>query len=481
MADSHRIRRLRWQARATTPADGFALRTLLRERGDAVQAAFDRALEGVTADDEVLHLDRLELRLEARDLAALAGSFEEQVEASARESVRVALLQARAAAGRAGQGETRVKGAAVRHSSSAAQRDSLRHYLLTGSFDWTLAGLAPEVAARELRQAASDAAECDEAALGVMLGALGPAAQRIGAMLRWLRLLPPARRRRWVEISTPTDGSEPVSRALAALRVHLEADRPGREELQALWLAWPRLTAPAQRERWYREVITWLGLAGAGVAARMLGDALRKAQRVAPVAPAALASTAPERPAAAPRDARHDDRDTNIAMLVPMAGVVLLHPYLPRLLDACGLYTAGRQTLHADALPRACTLLHWLACGRDDTPEYELPLIKVLLGAAPDQPLIVAPAALRDADREEATALLTSIPAHWTALRGTGIEGLRTSFLQRRGLLEPRDGAWHLRMQGEAFDMLLAMLPWTIGLIRLPWMPLPLVVEWDTP
>ena len=55
------------------------------------------------------------------------------------------------------------------------------------------------------------------------------------------------------------------------------------------------------------------------------------------------------------------------------------------------------------------------------------------------------------------------------------MQALRLSFLQHRGLLDP------LRVQPEAFDLLLGLLPWSIGFVRLPWMPEPLGVEWPTP
>ena len=168
-------------------------------------------------------------------------------------------------------------------------------------------------------------------------------------------------------------------------------------------------------------------------------------------------------------------------MLVPLAGLVLLHPYLPRLFTACGLWSHGERSIALQALPRACTLLHGLACGGSEAPEFDLPLVKLLLGLPPEAPLRHAPAALSDADRTEATALLEAVCAHWTALRGTGIDGLRMSFLQRRGLLDRREGAWHLRLQTEPFDMLLGLLPWSISPIRLPWMTEPLTTDWPTP
>jgi hypothetical protein len=88
---------------------------------------------------------------------------------------------------------------------------------------------------------------------------------------------------------------------------------------------------------------------------------------------------------------------------------------------------------------------------------------------------------LLPAEREEVAAVLEAARSHWSALRGTSVEGLRSSFLQRRGLLARADGAWRLRLQTEPWDMLVALLPWSIGFVRLPWMTRPLVVEWPTP
>ena len=92
---------------------------------------------------------------------------------------------------------------------------------------------------------------------------------------------------------------------------------------------------------------------------------------------------------------------------MPAAGLVLLHPYLPRLLDATGLYPAGSKGPIPDpALPRAAALLHWLASGHDVVHEFELPFIKLLLGRPPDAPLFHAPPALHDSERDEAGALI---------------------------------------------------------------------------
>ena len=55
------------------------------------------------------------------------------------------------------------------------------------------------------------------------------------------------------------------------------------------------------------------------------------------------------------------------------------------------------------------------------------------------------------------------------------------SFLQRPGWLGRSERGWLLRVEPASFDLLLTSLPWTLSLVKLPWMPQPLHVEWTTP
>jgi hypothetical protein len=470
MNTPHRIRRLRWNARTNRMSDAFALRRLLRERGDAVQAALDRALQGAAvADDEVIHLARLELRLSAASIDALALDFERGIELAASESVQWAIREARAGS----RGEPAQPTTGARRGLALARRESLRHYLVHGLHDWTLAGIAPEEAALLLCQAAAEATEARDA-VDAMLAAVTRAPERIGALLRWLRLLAPAQRQAWVARTVRRDAAAPAAAALAELRAALDGGAPHDELLQALWLVWPEAADEAAQRRWCRELAAWLPawpIASQPVLHELLA-ALGPPTAEVPQPAATMATAETARPPAA----------AGTSLLVPMAGLVLLHPYLPRLLGGCGLVDPGARDFPPAALPRGCGLLHWLATGSDDAPEYDLPLIKLLLGTPPDQPLGLAPVLPAEAERDEALALLKTVPEHWRALRGTGIEGLRLSFLQRRGLLARADGGgWKLRVQAESFDLLLTTLPWSIGLVRLPWMAQALQVEWETP
>jgi hypothetical protein len=173
--------------------------------------------------------------------------------------------------------------------------------------------------------------------------------------------------------------------------------------------------------------------------------------------------------------------DEPTGLLVPHAGLVLLHPFLPQLFGAVGVARAGERALPPDQLPRAAALVHWLAVGRTEIYEFELPLVKVLLGLAPEDPLPVAEGLLSQADRAEGDALLAAVVEHWAALGKTSIDGLRGSFLRRRGLLKTGERGWQLRMESESFDVLLGRLPWAVGIVKLPWMPRQMFIDWPTP
>jgi hypothetical protein len=397
--------------------------------------------------------------------------------------------------------------------STPAQADlaALLTYLATGSLPWALAGLGAEAQQHRLQAAAGAALETllgmDSAsratALAELLAPATAPASRIGALLRWLPLLDPAQRQRWLAQSPPPAG---IATALAQAWLALLADPSTALEWTALWLVWPTLTpAPpgaatgAERAALAlpdaSAVSHWIaalpagstdvrlpaapGLADPTVQDHRLAAALLRSLGGGPAgsdAAAALPSaTVP--PAARARQATTPTVD---AQLVPLAGLVLLHPYLPRFLGGCGVLDSAGRAIPDSRLPRACAVLHALACGEAGTAvaEHQLPLIKLLLGRAPDQPLSAALPRPEASDGAEIDSLLAAVRSHWKALGNTSAEGLRLSFLQRRGLLRQADGAWQLNMQGESFDLLLDLLPWPISLVRLPWMARPLMVEW---
>lgn len=188
-------------------------------------------------------------------------------------------------------------------------------------------------------------------------------------------------------------------------------------------------------------------------------------------------------PASAARIAADDDAVEAPGVAVDFAGLVLLHPFLPRFFERTHVVgTANDAELAPDALARAAALLSYAARGIDDPFEFELGFVKVLLGLRHDSEVAIIAGALTPEDCVEVDELLTSVVEHWRVLKHTSVAGLRSAFLQRPGLLaEAEDRTWRLRVEPNAFDVLLDHLPWSIGTVKLPWMTKPLFTEWTTP
>jgi hypothetical protein len=167
--------------------------------------------------------------------------------------------------------------------------------------------------------------------------------------------------------------------------------------------------------------------------------------------------------------------DSEDGIYINNAGLVLLHPFLPRFFETLGI-SKEEEILQPE---RALSLLYYLTTGQTKIPEYELVLPKVLC----EFPLLIpVPADFKITENEisEASALLEAVIKHWEVLRNTTPDGLRGTFLLRPGKLSQKeDGDWLLQVESHTFDVLLEHLPWGISMIKLPWMKNMLWVEWS--
>lgn len=189
-------------------------------------------------------------------------------------------------------------------------------------------------------------------------------------------------------------------------------------------------------------------------------------------------------PAAPQLSAEHKNEGRHLHVPLPRedeaiylegAGAVILHPFLEELFRGRDLL-AQRDFCDETARHRAVHLLGLLSFGREDVPEYELLLAKLLCGLPFEEPL--EPAELVDDDRAACDTLLRAVLGHWTALRSGSPDWLRAQFFLREGKLEPVDFGWRLTVERRAQDVLLARLPWGLGVIGLPWMEGRLYVRW---
>ncbi len=165
------------------------------------------------------------------------------------------------------------------------------------------------------------------------------------------------------------------------------------------------------------------------------------------------------------------DQEQITAQQIHFAGAILLHPYIIHYFQACKINTEDQQE-------RAAALLFYAVTGEEAAAEYQLELIKLLIGLLPTSPLPLAAGLINDQDKIEAESMLESFISHWAALKNSTIFGLRQTFLQRPGLLKPQEHSWLLKIERRGVDVLLDKLPFGYSVIKLPWMKQPIHVEW---
>lgn len=200
----------------------------------------------------------------------------------------------------------------------------------------------------------------------------------------------------------------------------------------------------------------------------------RPAAALLKTAPAPSAARDATQPPAPPTPSGDEHPDSQHGIYIDNAGLVLLHPFLPALFEELGLARDG-QLRDPD---RALAVLHFLASGQPQAPEYALALPKLLCQLPLTAPVEQGPA-LGAAEQAEANAMLAAVIGHWSALRGTSPDGLRGAFLLRPGKLRERGGEWLLQVERQTTDILLGELPWGYSAVRLPWMTGILWVEWN--
>jgi hypothetical protein len=181
----------------------------------------------------------------------------------------------------------------------------------------------------------------------------------------------------------------------------------------------------------------------------------------------------PEEPRRRGRSVEHD-REPSIH--VDNAGIVIASPYLPRLFAMLNLVD-GPTFKDEAAARRAVHLLQFMVDSRTDAPEHMLVLNKILCGVPIAQP-IERRIDASDDERAGIEGLIRGMIQNWSKIGRTSVAGFRESFLQRGGTLHLRGDEWLLEVEPRAFDMLLDYIPWSFSIIKHPWMPHVVHVEW---
>lgn len=500
MAEAHRINRLSLRVRSSERDEAFRLRRDLRQAWPAVLPALESGFDSIAGADRWVHLDRLQLDLGVAQAESLQSELAARIQESLRKELQRYFLPDGSPA--------MANGALPEHpmdeplAATGSPPDAvgpvqaLEQYLLTGRLpwyqppgtDWT--DRARAIAREHWRR----------------LAAICTRQPAIHPWLRWLDLVDGVGLSfvEVIAVAAPDDYVSIPKDALATLlRVLLDPQGPvssrhRRHRLAAMALILvgyggragagrPDLAIPTESRLSAAEwdaVARRLG--GAAAARSFVEDFCSPLRRQAAGSGYRVAHSNPvdhgeptEFLVAASADVPTyvADAGERPAVRVAYAGSVLLHPYLPRLFDACGIGVADGSILQSDH-ERAAALLCFAANGADRDAEFNLEFFKLLLGLSRDRPLSIAGDLLKDNERAEVNAMLAAFIEHWRALRGTSIAGLRSAFLQRAGSLKPVEDGYSLTIERTGIDVLLDRIPFSCSLVKLPWMPRPIHVEW---
>lgn len=170
-----------------------------------------------------------------------------------------------------------------------------------------------------------------------------------------------------------------------------------------------------------------------------------------------------------------DYMEPNESIYINNAGLVLLNPYITTFFSKLGITEKGKFK-DTESTFRAVHLLQLLVT--DATyEEHELVLNKILCNLPVSTP-IPMDIVLKPSEKLLAKELLEITMQRWKKGSSGSKESFRASFINRDGRLSIVNDEWRLKVDQRGYDVILNTLPWSFGMIKLPWMLKPLIVEW---
>ena len=162
---------------------------------------------------------------------------------------------------------------------------------------------------------------------------------------------------------------------------------------------------------------------------------------------------------------------------VQNAGLILLHPFLTKYFFELGLLDDKNEFSSTKKQHRAVILLNYLQSGSIDYQEWEMPLNKILVGLGISD-FVPIGIKLTKKEKEESKNLLATVVNYWTALKTSKPEALQQNFFLREGKISKKNENRLIQIERTGVDILLDKLPWSIGIIKLPWLSELIHVEW---
>ncbi|KAA0129340.1 hypothetical protein FY557_05430 [Chryseobacterium sp. SN22] len=171
-----------------------------------------------------------------------------------------------------------------------------------------------------------------------------------------------------------------------------------------------------------------------------------------------------------PEEAIPDD-----GQYVQNAGLILIHPFIKTLFEHCGLLDPETRQLLDPEL--GAHLLHYIATGKTNAPEYDMVFEKFLCNIPAHRP-ISRHIKLSRKHKTEAKNVIESVLHNWSPMKNSSAALLQNEFFRRPGKLVVTDYDYTLTVERKTQDILLDKLAWGIGLVKLPWKEKFMYVNW---
>ncbi len=171
---------------------------------------------------------------------------------------------------------------------------------------------------------------------------------------------------------------------------------------------------------------------------------------------------------------KEGDNVQDAAFYADNAGVILLHPFFKTMLKKLELLEPNGLLVDPEM---TCHLLHYLATGEECAMEHEMTFEKFLCGLS-EEDTLKRDLSLPEVVKEEADNVLKATLEHWKALKSNSIPFLQNGFLKRPAKILMEDQVMRITFERNAYDLLLDKLPWTIGMVKVPWREQLIFIEW---
>jgi len=169
-----------------------------------------------------------------------------------------------------------------------------------------------------------------------------------------------------------------------------------------------------------------------------------------------------------------DDLIPNEDQYIQNAGLILIHPFLKTLFQHCDLFDSKNNRL---LNPELCAhLLHYIATGKTNAPEYDMAFEKFLCNI-PLHQTINRHIKLTRKHKAEAKNVIESVQHNWSAMKKSSVALLQNEFFQRPGKLVIEHD-YTLTVERKTQDILLEKIGWGIGFVKLPWQDQFIFINW---